>query len=114
MARKAAAIAPKQVTSPSFVKVWDLCVRAFHWSVVIAFAVACYTGGNWDGPHLVSGYLVFALVLQIIWGFIGFDPAASKGLGMAIIGAFIQRIGAKLQVDRGDNHRGTRFTVLFS
>jgi two-component sensor histidine kinase len=44
----------------------------------------------------------------------GFDPAASKGLGMKIIQSFMQRIDAKLQIDRGDNNRGTRFTVLFS
>jgi two-component sensor histidine kinase len=44
----------------------------------------------------------------------GFDPAASKGLGMTIIQSFIRRIDAKLQIDRGDNNDGTRFTVLFS
>jgi two-component sensor histidine kinase len=44
----------------------------------------------------------------------GFDPAASKGLGMTIIRSFVRRIDAKLQVDRGDNEQGARFTVLFS
>lgn len=44
----------------------------------------------------------------------GFDPSASKGLGMAIIRSFIQRINAKLQIDRGENNEGARFTVLFS
>ena len=44
----------------------------------------------------------------------GFDPAASKGLGMKIIQSFMQRIDAKLQIDRGDSNRGTRFTVLLS
>jgi two-component sensor histidine kinase len=44
----------------------------------------------------------------------GFDPAASKGLGMNIIRSFIQRIDGKLQIERGDNNQGTRFTVLFS
>jgi hypothetical protein len=28
------------VTSQNLVEVWDLFVRSFHWSVVIAFAVA--------------------------------------------------------------------------
>ena len=44
----------------------------------------------------------------------GFDPAAGKGLGMTIIRSFIQRIDAQLQIDRGENNQGTRFTVLFS
>jgi two-component sensor histidine kinase len=44
----------------------------------------------------------------------GFDPAASKGLGMTIIRSFVRRIDAKLQVGRGNNDQGARFTVLFS
>ena len=44
----------------------------------------------------------------------GFDPAASKGLGMRIVRSFVERIGAELRIDRGDEGQGTRFTVLFS
>jgi two-component system, sensor histidine kinase PdtaS len=44
----------------------------------------------------------------------GFDPAARKGLGMKIIQSLVGRIGGELRIDRGDNNRGTRFTVLFS
>lgn len=54
------------------VKVWDFFVRVFHWSLVITFATAWYTGGIWDQPHLAAGYLVLALILaRIIWGFVG-------------------------------------------
>ncbi len=44
----------------------------------------------------------------------GFDPAASKGLGMRIIRSFVERIGGELRIGRGDGNRGARFTVLFS
>jgi len=44
----------------------------------------------------------------------GFDLAARKGLGMSIIRSFVERIGGDLQVGRGDNNEGTRFTVLFA
>jgi len=44
----------------------------------------------------------------------GFDPAAAKGLGMKIISSLVKSIGGQLQVGRGDNGKGTRFTVLFS
>jgi two-component sensor histidine kinase len=44
----------------------------------------------------------------------GFDPAASKGLGMTIVRSFVHRIDAQLRIDRGDDNQGTRFTVLFS
>jgi len=43
----------------------------------------------------------------------GFDPDASKGLGMKIIQSFVRQIDGKLQVGRGDNGLGARFTVLF-
>ena len=43
----------------------------------------------------------------------GFDPAASKGMGMRIIRSFVERIGGELRIGRGDNNQGTRFTVLF-
>jgi two-component sensor histidine kinase len=44
----------------------------------------------------------------------GFDPAASKGLGMTIVRALVGRIGSELRVGRGDNNKGARFTVLFA
>jgi len=53
-------------------KVWDLFVRAFHWTLVAAFATAYLSE---DGPELVhvyAGYTVLTLVLsRIVWGFVG-------------------------------------------
>ena len=43
----------------------------------------------------------------------GFDPAASKGLGMSIIRSLVGRIGGELRVGRGDTDQGARFTILF-
>ena len=44
----------------------------------------------------------------------GFDPGASKGLGMRIIQSFVRQIGGELRIGRGDDGQGARFTVLFS
>ena len=44
----------------------------------------------------------------------GFDPGASKGLGMKIIQSFTRQIGGELRIERGDEGQGARFTVLFS
>jgi len=44
----------------------------------------------------------------------GFDPGASKGLGMKIVRSLVERIGGELRIGRGDKNEGTRFTVLFS
>jgi len=43
----------------------------------------------------------------------GFDPGASKGLGMKIIQSFTRQIGGELRFGRGDDGQGARFTVLF-
>lgn len=44
----------------------------------------------------------------------GFNPAATSGLGMKVISSLVRQIGGRLQIARGDNGKGTRFTVLFS
>ena len=44
----------------------------------------------------------------------GFNPAATHGLGMKIASALVKQIGGELQIAKGDNGQGTRFTVLFS
>jgi two-component system, sensor histidine kinase PdtaS len=44
----------------------------------------------------------------------GFDPDASKGLGMRIIQSFARQIGGELRIGRGDDDEGARFAVLFS
>jgi two-component system, sensor histidine kinase PdtaS len=43
----------------------------------------------------------------------GFDPAASKGLGMKIVQSFVRQIGGELKFCRGENNQGAQFAVLF-
>jgi two-component system, sensor histidine kinase PdtaS len=42
-----------------------------------------------------------------------FDPAASKGLGMKIVGSLVKQIGGELQIAPGTSGRGASFTVTF-
>lgn len=54
------------------IKVWDLFVRIFHWSLVILFVLAYATGDEIERVHIAAGYAIAALIgLRIIWGFIG-------------------------------------------
>jgi cytochrome b len=66
-------------TACAAVRVWDLPVRLFHWSLVALFAFSWWsgkTGGNAMEWHVYSGYAILALVMfRLIWGFIGSTTA---------------------------------------
>jgi cytochrome b len=59
-------------TPPATVKVWDLFVRVFHWSLAGLFVVAYATGDEIEKVHIAAGYTIAALLsLRILWGFVG-------------------------------------------
>jgi cytochrome b len=58
---------PRPATAP----VWDLAVRAFHWSLVAAMGYE-YLFEEGTGWHEAVGYAVLGLVaFRVVWGFIG-------------------------------------------
>jgi len=58
------------------IRVWDLFVRVFHWSLVLFFFVAYATGDDKGSLHRYVGYAVLGLVaVRILWGFIGTEHA---------------------------------------
>lgn len=57
---------------PATVKVWDLFVRVFHWSLATLFIVAYATRDEAQLVHIAVGYGIVGLVaLRVIWGFVG-------------------------------------------
>ena len=57
------------------IRVWDVFIRVFHWSVAIGFFVA-YFSEDVLSPHVWAGYVVGVLVvLRVVWGFIGPEHA---------------------------------------
>ena len=61
------------------VKVWDLPVRLFHWSLVLLVVSSFVTGklgGTWLEGHFRSGYCILSLVLfRVVWGLAGSQTA---------------------------------------
>src|SRR5262245_33795856 len=54
------------------IRVWDACVRVFHWSLVVAFFTAWWSGDDYELLHLVAGYAAAGLVtLRLAWGVVG-------------------------------------------
>ncbi|VAX13172.1 Cytochrome b [hydrothermal vent metagenome] len=57
---------------PGTIKIWDPLVRLFHWSLVLAFAIAYFTEEDLLDLHVWAGYTVLGLILfRIFWGFVG-------------------------------------------
>jgi cytochrome b len=84
---------------PVTVRVWDLPVRLFHWTLLalVVFSVAtAYAGGSWMDWHMRSGYTVLALLaFRIAWGVVGTRHArfANFVRGPAAIGAYLRSLG---------------------
>jgi cytochrome b len=61
------------------VRIWDLPVRLFHWTLVVLLVVSYCSGqagGDWMKLHFFSGCTILILLLfRIIWGFVGSTTA---------------------------------------
>lgn len=54
------------------IKVWDLPVRIFHWTLASAFFIAYLSAEELQTVHEIAGYTVAGLVLfRLVWGVIG-------------------------------------------
>lgn len=75
------------------VRVWDLPVRLFHWSLVVLIPAMYFTAENSEwGWHVRLGHVLLALLIfRVVWGLIGTDTARFarfvKGPG-AVLGYF--------------------------
>lgn len=60
------------MSDSSTVRMWDIAVRVFHWTLVAAFATAYITAEEWQTPHTLAGYIITGLVVfRLLWGLVG-------------------------------------------
>lgn len=68
---------PANATPSRALKIWDVPVRLFHWSLVVLLGIAWWSAEqrqlDW---HRYAGYSILALVLfRLLWGFFGSTTA---------------------------------------
>jgi len=60
------------MVSTQFIKVWDIAIRGFHWTLLGCYAIAFISSENIMKLHVIFGYSVLFLVLfRILYGFVG-------------------------------------------
>ena len=63
---------PLNMENNQFIKVWDIAIRVFHWTLVGCFAIAFISSEDSRKLHVFFGYSVLFLVLfRIVYGFVG-------------------------------------------
>ena len=56
----------------SMIRVWDIFVRVFQWTILVTFIVAYLTEDDLLTPHVWAGYMLgIFVVIRILWGFAG-------------------------------------------
>lgn len=96
------------------VKVWDICLRLFHWSLAILFVLSAYSAfqdkfGIYADIHFQAGYTILILVAwRIIWGFVGSETARFTGFVKSPAAA-IRHLRAMV---RGEPYRETGHSAL--
>jgi cytochrome b len=101
------------------IRVWDLPVRLFHWTLVVLMIVSYFTGqlgGDWMKFHFWSGYAILTLILfRIAWGFVGSTTARFSDFvkgPAAAIGHLRELLGRDGSHDAGHNPMGGAMVVV--
>lgn len=101
------------------IRVWDVPVRLFHWTLVILIATSYFSGragGDWMQVHFWSGYTILTLLLfRIVWGFVGSTTARFSDFVRGPSAAFrhlAELVGTDRPRDAGHNPLGGAMVVV--
>lgn len=60
------------MTREERIKVWDIAIRVFHWSLVVLYVIAYLSGEDESDLHNYAGYGVLGLIVfRTFWGLVG-------------------------------------------
>ena len=99
--------AGQPASPPRTVKVWDIAVRAFHWSFALCFAGAWLTAESerLRDVHVILGYTMMGLVaFRLLWGVVG--PKHARFASFVRGPAAIWRYLRSLVEGRPEHHLG--------
>jgi cytochrome b len=103
----------------SRIRVWDLPVRLFHWTLVLLMVTSYFSGragGDWMKLHFWSGYAILTLLLfRIAWGFVGSTTARFSNFVKGPSAAFrhiAELAGADRPREAGHNPLGGAMVVV--
>ncbi|MGQ7844365.1 cytochrome b/b6 domain-containing protein [Granulosicoccus sp. 3-233] len=96
------------------VRVWDIWIRLFHWSLVVSVGfllISGETGWQFFDWHRTAGELVLMLIVfRILWGILGSSNARIQALFQSPV-AGLQHLGKLLRreshSERGHNAAGS-------
>lgn len=98
------------------IKVWDIFVRAFHWTLVLTVAGLYLTGEHLNGVHGRLGYLLVLLVgSRVVWGIVGTRHARFVDFiyGPTAVWAYLKRLITGRPIPyRGHNPAGGWMVVV--
>jgi cytochrome b len=101
------------------IRVWDVPVRLFHWTLVVLMAISYFSGragGDWMKFHFWSGYAILTLLLfRIAWGFIGSTTARFSDFvkgPSAALRHVVELVGADRPREAGHNPLGGAMVVV--
>jgi cytochrome b len=97
---------------PRLIRVWDPGVRAFHWLLVVAIAMAFLTSeedgalSNWHIP--IGWFAAMLIAFRLVWGFVGGEHARfANFIRLSEIGPHVRHlISGKARPSIGHNPLG--------
>lgn len=110
------AAALPEAAGPATVRVWDIAVRLFHWSLVVTFLAAFVSGDHWERFHEQVGYAAAGLVgFRIFWGLVGSRHARFTSFvrgPAAVIGYLFDMLAGREKRYLGHNPAGGAMIIV--